>query len=71
MSAERLPENEFLRSYMKISRYNGGSDQNKELFKRDYSYYFGLQDYPAVPRELRQRVYSIYERILYSDIQET
>lgn len=71
MSAERLPENEFLRSYMKISRYNGGSDQNKELFKRDYSYYFGLQDYPAMPRELRQRVYSIYERILYSDIRET
>jgi len=67
LACARSPDNEFLQNYMKRSRYNhvdGDGEEAEELFKKDYAFYFGIQDYPAIPRELRDSVYEIYRRIL-------
>jgi len=59
-------DNEFLQDFMKRSRYNNrDSDEGEtgEIFKRDYAFYFGIQDYTAIPSELREEVYNIYRSI--------
>jgi len=67
LAHERLPENQFLSDFTERCRYSdhgGDAESGLELFKRDYDFYFGPQEYPAIPRELRSRVYEIYSNIL-------
>jgi len=66
LAHKNLPDNEFLQDYGKKSRYNNTSsaEDAERLFKKDYDYYFGIQDYAAIPRELKTEVHNIYRRIL-------
>lgn len=62
------PENEFLKEFSKRSRYNRYEEdcdgEGMELLKRDYEYYFGIHEYPAIPQEIREDVYRLYRRLL-------
>lgn len=67
MAARREPRNRFLKKYMKTSMYNGVSGEGgagNERFRRDYEFYMTPQPYPAIPEELRDRVYALYNRVL-------
>jgi hypothetical protein len=65
LAGEKTPDNEFLSEFMKRSRYNNSGDVvDRELLKIDYNFYFGVQDYSAIPKELKDEVYNIYSRIL-------
>jgi hypothetical protein len=67
LAAQREPENRFLQEYMKTSIYNGVSGEGgagNERFRRDYEFYMTPQPYPAIPSELKDRVYSLYNHIL-------
>ncbi len=63
----RTPENSFLKEFSKRSRYNQceqDCDGGDSPLKRDYEYYFGIHEYPAIPDELRGEVYRIYRELL-------
>jgi len=66
LAHENSPDNEFLQGFRRRSKYNNGDcDGSPEgLFKRDYSLYFGIQSYNAMPEEIRDEVYEIYRRLL-------
>jgi hypothetical protein len=67
LAAQREPGNRFLQGYMKTSIYNGVSGEGgagNERFRRDYESYMTPQPYPAIPNELSDRVYSLYNHIL-------
>ena len=67
LAAQREPENRFLQRYMETSIYNGISGEGgagNERFLRDYEYYMTPQPYSAIPPELKDDVYEIYNRIL-------
>ncbi len=67
LASERLPENELLKEYRANSRYNSvdcDGESGSALFRRDYRTYFSPQEYPAIPGELKERVYQIYREIL-------
>jgi hypothetical protein len=67
MAAQREPGNFFLQRYMKSSMYNGESGEGgavNERFHRDYETMMTPQPYDAMPTELREKVYRIYNRVL-------
>jgi hypothetical protein len=67
MAAQREPKNKFLQRYMKVSMYNGVAGEGgagNERFRRDYEYYMTPQPYSAIPEELRDRVYALYNKML-------
>ncbi len=67
MAAQREPDNPFLQRYMKTSMYNGVAGEGgagNERFRRDYELYMTPQHYKAMPPELREKVYAIYNRVL-------
>ena len=67
MAAQREPNNRFLQKYMETSIYNGISGEGgagNERFRRDYEFYLTPQPYPAIPEELREGVYALYNRVL-------
>ena len=67
MAAQREPDNPFLQRYMKTSMYNGVAGEGgagNERFRRDYELYLTPQYYEAMPPELREKVYAIYNRVL-------
>ncbi len=68
LAHERDPEDPFLKDFVARSRYtDGDGGVSNELLKRDYEQYFGIQEYPTIPRELSDRVYGIYTRLLGGD----
>jgi hypothetical protein len=70
LAHERFPDNQFLSDFTERCRYSdhgGDGESGLELFKRDYDFYFGPQEYPAIPRELKSRVYEIYSNILLAN----
>lgn len=69
LASERMPDNLFLQEFVKRSRYNNanrGEETPFNLFKRVYAYYFTPQEYPAIPGDLKDEVYAIYNKILNS-----
>ncbi|MBN1683180.1 hypothetical protein JW865_06475 [Candidatus Bathyarchaeota archaeon] len=63
LAAEKDPYNKFLKDYMQITPYINSSE-GKKRFKKDYSHYFGVQEYEAIPYEIRQEVYDLFSKIL-------
>ena len=56
---------------MKTSIYNGVSGEGgagNERFRRDYEFYMTPQPYRAIPSELSDRVYSLYNHILREEL---
>ncbi len=67
MAAQREPNNRFLQRYMETSIYNGISGEGgagNERFRHDYEFYMTPQPYPAIPEELREGVYALYNHVL-------
>ena len=67
LALERSNDEELLRNFSKISRYNDVDrwhGKTSDLLKADYDFYFGIHEYQAMPRELRDKVHKIYSRIL-------
>jgi hypothetical protein len=67
MAAQREPDNPFLQRYMRTSIYNGIGGEGgagNERFQRDYEFYMTPQPYEAMPAELREKVYRVYDRVL-------
>jgi len=68
LAYRRSPETEFLKEFIKRSKYNGCEEDcdggEPEQFVKDYDFYFGIHDYPAIPPELREDVYRVYRRLL-------
>jgi len=67
LASERMPDNPFLQEFSRRSKYNhvnNGEETSFDLIKRDYAYYFTPQEYPAIPGDLKEEVYAIYNKIL-------
>jgi hypothetical protein len=67
LASEKMPDNPFLQEFNRRSKYNNvnyGEGTSFDLIKRDYAYYFTPQEYPAIPGELKDKVYDIYNKIL-------
>ena len=67
LAAEKDPSNQFLKDYMQLTPYLNNSN-GKNRFKKDYSHYFGVQQYEAIPYEIKQDVYDLYLKILENPI---
>ena len=67
LASERMPDNPFLQEFIRRSRYkhvNHDEETSLDLVKRDYAYYFTPQEYPAIPSDLKEEIYAIYNKIL-------
>lgn len=56
-------DNEFLNAFKKQCRYNT-EPNGYQLLKKDYEFYFSAHEYPAIPRELKDRLLSIFNNVL-------
>jgi hypothetical protein len=65
LAHDRDPENPFLREFSaKIKLGVGNEEARDELLSSLYDYYMTPQEYPAMPEELKKRVYEIYSHLL-------
>ncbi|MBM3292414.1 hypothetical protein FJY84_07015, partial [Candidatus Bathyarchaeota archaeon] len=63
LAAEKDPDNHFLKDYLLKTPYTNDL-KGKSRFKRDYDHYFGVQDYEAIPSDIKSIVLNLYENLL-------
>jgi hypothetical protein len=64
MAFERDPENPFLREFIGKTDLGASGVNPDDPLDALYEYYFTPQEYPAMPEELKEKVYEIYSRLL-------